>query len=224
MTRALPLGALWLAFLLAGCTSSQGPWMPAFVDPAYREAAFHSVAVLADTGDYAWRKNFESRVSAELIDAEVASAQASWFITPTRAWSAAQRNETLLGKGFDACLDARVIASVFSSRFLPEERVTTSEKVPIVERVRVKQNGKMIEKDSVMGYRDVRKSTTTGGYTETREYRTFRLTLTDVRADCVAWTGEYSAYADQFSLDAFARTIARQLLWDRIVMPKQQKK
>ena len=88
----------------------------------------------------------------------------------------------------------------------------------------MKQNGKMIEKDSVMGYRDVRKSTTSGGYTETREYRTFRLTLTDVRADCVAWTGEYSAYTDQFSLEAFARTLTRQLVWDRIVAPKQPKK
>ena len=82
MIRAHYFGALLLAMFLAACTSSQGPWMPAFVDPAYREAAFHSVAVLADTGDYAWRKSFESRVSAELIDAEVASAQASWFITP----------------------------------------------------------------------------------------------------------------------------------------------
>jgi hypothetical protein len=222
--QRLLVAAFLLAAIVAGCSSSQGPWMPAFVDPAYHEAAFHSVAVFADTGDFAWRKNFESRVSAELIDAEVASAQASWFITPTRVWTTTQRNETLLAKGFDACLQTHLIASTFTSRFIPEERVTTSEKVPIVERVRVKVNGKWVEKDSVMSYRDVRKSTTSGGYSETREYRTFRLTLTDLRADCVAWTGEYSAWADQFSFDAFARAAARQLVWDRIVAPKQVKR
>ena len=216
MHRA-PLLILLLAVTATSCFTPQGPWMPTFVDPAYRDAAFRSVAVLADTGAYAWRKDFESSVATALSEEKVAATQASWFITPTREWTPAQIRETLLDKGFDACLDARVIASEFSANFIPEQRVTTSEKVPIVEKFRVKVNGRMVEKDSIVGYRDVRKTTKDGGYTREREYRTFRLTLTDLRNSTVAWTAEYAGYTDEFSLRTFSQNIARQLLWDKIV-------
>jgi hypothetical protein len=216
MQRA-PLLALLLAAMAASCLTPQGPWMPTFVDPAYRDAAFRSVAVLADTGAYAWRKDFESSVATALSEEKVAATQASWFITPTREWTSAQIRETLLAKGFDACLDARVIASEFSSNFIPEERVTTTEKVPIVEKFRVKVDGRYVEKDSIVGYRNVRKTTKDGGYSREREYRTFRLSLTDLRSGTIAWTAEYAGYADEFSLRTFSQNIARQLLWDKIV-------
>lgn len=213
---------LFPVLLLAACSPSKGPWLSSFVDPSYRDVAFRSVAVLADTGDYDWRKDFEYTVAAELVDQRVAAGEGSRFIVPMREWQPEQMRATLQQQGFDACLAVRSVGSRLSDEFVPQNRVTETERVPIVERVRVKEGGRWVTKDSTVGWRDVSTTRTEGGFYRQRDYRTFRIELTDLAASHVAWSAEYSAYMDALSIDAFASYIARQLVLDGIVRRQEK--
>ena len=221
MRFSLACSAFFL-FFFASCSAPQGPLMPAFTDPAYREVAFRSIAVYADTNALAWRKDFESNVAADLNELHVAAGQASWFVSPTREWDRKDVYKALTAAAFDACLEVRVLRSEMSERFIPEEKITTIDRVPVTEKFRVKVNGRWVEKDSVTGYRDVRRTTTEGGYTQTREQRTFRLTLMDLASGRTAWTGEYAAFMDVFSVRALSRVLSRQLVWDKIVRVQEK--
>jgi hypothetical protein len=213
---------LLLPALLAGaCMYPSGPWLPSFVDPAYRDVAFRAIAVLADTSAYDWRKECEDAVAAELMDNDVQAGPASWFLVPMREWTLAQRDSVLTGRGYDACLAIRVVQSSSEEVYVPQNRVTKTDRVPIKEQVRVRVDGKTVVKDSIVGWRDVSTTRTEGGYYSTRRTCTFRIDLIDLASDRSAWSAEYSSVMDTFSMDDFASRISRQLLADRIARQRR---
>jgi hypothetical protein len=205
--------------LFSSCTSNR-QWLPSYTDPAFAGVSFRSIAALSDTGDLEWRKAFERTLTEEMLDEEAVCIEASALMPPTRSYTEVQLREILRERGIDAWLTVRAGRTESYEEIIPEIRETVKEKEPIVERVRYREKGKWVEKDSVTGTREIATTKTNPAHTVLHTRVQFHLELVDVISGRTAWIGDYTAVVDRPYMGDLCESIARQLIKDGIVRKK----
>ena len=210
---------LAMSLLLFSCSSNR-QWLSSYLDPDFVNVAFRSVAVRADTSDLAWRQGFERSVIDVLKDEGAVGYEWSALFPPTRNWSDEQVHANLQQRNIDAYLTVCAVNTVIVEEVIPERRVTTREEKPIVERVRYRENGKWVEKDSVTGYRELITTTTDPSRVVVHVRKQFHLALIDVLSGKTAWIGDYWADIGTQFLRAMCAGIAKQMMQDGIVRKK----
>jgi hypothetical protein len=213
------LSAAFVALLFIGCSQS-GQWLPSYTDPDFQNVAFRSIAVFSDTSDLDWRKSFERGVTEAMRDEEASCTEGSMLMPPTRAYTAEQVRDVLRGRGIDAWLTIHADRWETYDEIIPEVRKTVKEKEPIVEKVRVRQNGKWVVKDSVTGSREIATTKTDPARTVRHTRVQFHAALIDVLSGRTAWIGDDWAVIDGRYMNDLCEHIAKQLLKDGIVRKK----
>jgi hypothetical protein len=210
----------FLACILLASCSPPSQYLPSYVDPDFATVSFRTIAALSDTLDLEWRKAFERTMREEMTDVGAVCHEASAFLPPTRSYTEEQIRDALRGRGIDAWLTINTAKMEITEQIVPEERRTVKEKEPIVERVRYKDRGRWMEKDSVTGQREVITTKTEPAHTVRRIRTQFHVALLDVISGRVAWIGDYWAETDRGYMSSMCGAIAGQLLKDGIVRKK----
>lgn len=205
--------------MMVNCSTSR-TWLPSYTDPDFVNVSFRSVAALADTNDFSWRQAFERGVVEELQDQDAVCYEGSALLPPTRTWDGERIREVLSGRGIDAWLTVCTVQTQSHEEIIPEQRVTNKEKKPVVERVRYRENGRWVEKDSVTGMREEITTRTDPAHAVQRVRKLFHITLIDVITGRTAWVGDYWTAIEAGYLPAMCKSIARQLVLDGIVRKK----
>lgn len=192
---------LLIMVLVASCATTK---TTSFTDPDFMGKKFSKICVVVEVGDFATKKELESKIRSELKDVNVEAVIGSDLFPPTRNWTDEQIKFQLNKMEIDGYLNVQILSQAVDDRLLGTSTFTET----VGQETNVGKKAKYIE----------RTISNTTANTDRNYLSSFKTQLIDVTSDRVAYAATSNSqsgetFSGDFSLifSSFAEDITKDL-------------
>lgn len=194
----------FVVIAIAGCASTN---MISFKDPAFQNATFSRILVIANSSDLQWRQKLESRMVEAFKDAGVDAMQSIFLFPPTRNLSIDEKVDLLVKNNIDAYLSINVGESGVQSVYVP----------PIGKTV-VEGNQVYQDPNKIVG----------GNYTISKPWAEFQTSLHEASSGSTAWIANSSTGGNAYAnfntvINSYCDKVVEQLKQDGLLTTRKRK-